>query len=605
MELLTEGLEIVFKERKHFIIIGLTGRTGSGCSTAGDILSKKTYDELSLSKDIYDDKIVAEKLRFQIVNTYVKNNWGSFYVIRIKDIITSFILEDGLDEFADFCASHFSKSKEEFKKQFSKFLLSSFDEMHKSRLEIQKRLSDNKEEALGEDFVYNFYFKDLPVFTNNIKEYLDKLNPNGFTTIYQKFGNNVRTSGNPYVNTFNPKKIFLLSQRTNALIKILRKRSSINEEKVLVAIDSIRNPYEASFFRERYSSFYLFAITTDNKTRIDRLSSTLSKPQISKVDEVEYPDKLTGYNKFTSLNIQKCIEMADVHIYNPNSSNKDRSELTWKLIKYLALINHPGLVNPSTEERLMQLAYNAKLSSGCISRQVGAVVTDGDYSVKAIGWNDAPRGQIPCVLRNADLLIKNTNRSIFSDYEKEDSFVECITSKFAGKSNGTSMKGCNLSYCFKDIKNYMDGEKNQVHTRALHAEENAFLQISKYGGSGVLNGNLFTTASPCELCSKKAYQLGIKTIYYIDPYPGISESHILGSGANRPKLKLFEGAIGRAYHQLFEPIMPNKDVVDLLVNIDIPSKKKLLENEIKELKEVLENKVQEISKLNASMPQKC
>jgi len=33
----------------------------------------------------------------------------------------------------------------------------------------------------------------------------------------------------------------------------------------------------------------------------------------------------------------------------------------------------------------MQLAYTAKYNSGCISRQVGAAVTDESYSIKAIG----------------------------------------------------------------------------------------------------------------------------------------------------------------------------------------------------------------------------
>ena len=82
-------------------------------------------------------------------------------------------------------------------------------------------------------------------------------------------------------------------------------------------------------------------------------------------------------------------------------------------------------------------------------------------------------------------------------------------------------------YCFKDIYNGITGKPNQVHTRALHAEENAFLQIAKYGGAKIQGGKLFTTASPCELCSKKAYQLGIKEIYYIDPYPGIKSNHCI------------------------------------------------------------------------------
>ena len=95
------------------------------------------------------------------------------------------------------------------------------------------------------------------------------------------------------------------------------------------------------------------------------------------------------------------------------------------------------------------------------------------------------------------------------------------------------------------------------------------MQIIKYGGSGIEGGLLFTTASPCELCAKKAYQLGIKEIYYIDPYPGIAENHILKGGLNNPELVLFSGAIGRAYHRLYSPIVPYKDELDIFIDDSI------------------------------------
>ena len=80
---------------------------------------------------------------------------------------------------------------------------------------------------------------------------------------------------------------------------------------------------------------------------------------------------------------------------------------------------------------------------------------------------------------------------------------------------------------------------------------------------------MFTTASCCELCSKKAYQLGITEIYYIDTYPGISRSHILESGINRPKMLLFNGAIGRAYVNLYTPFLPLKDEIEELTNVRV------------------------------------
>lgn len=97
------------------------------------------------------------------------------------------------------------------------------------------------------------------------------------------------------------------------------------------------------------------------------------------------------------------------------------------------------------------------------------------------------------------------------------------------------------------------------------------LQISKNGGMGLATGFLFTTASPCELCSKKAFQLGIRNIYYIDPYPGISMSHVLKGGIvseSNPTMIMFQGAVGRVFHKLYEPFMAYKDEIKLLTNLE-------------------------------------
>nr|WP_284732708.1 hypothetical protein [Larsenimonas rhizosphaerae] len=209
----------------------------------------------------------------------------------------------------------------------------------------------------------------------------------------------------------------------------------------------------------------------------------------------------------------------------------------------------------------MQIAYTAKTNSGCISRQVGAVVTDKNKSVKAVGWNDVPHGQVPCALRSTEKAINGFDKIEYSEFERNNKefrdVVKVIDDKYKNKKE--LMKGRNPSYCFKDIKNVLDGKGNQVHTRSLHAEENAFLQISKYGGAGVEGGFLYTTASPCELCAKKAYQLGVSKIVFIDPYPGITTDHILANGDNSPELVQFRGAVGKGYFQLYEQTLPYKD----------------------------------------------
>ncbi len=258
---------------------------------------------------------------------------------------------------------------------------------------------------------------------------------------------------------------------------------------------------------------------------------------------------------------------------------------------------------PSPIERCMQLAYTGKHNSGCISRHVGAAITDTDFSIKAIGWNNTPTGQVPCSLRNSADLVNNSidwDLKAFTNYERENiDFRKVLEENFNGKvkDNVGLANGRNICFCFKSLKNSISEGKNQVHTRSLHAEENAFLQLTKYGGTGIKNGVLFSTASPCELCSKKAYQLGIILIYYIDPYPGISQSHILSSGDNPIEVRLFNGAIGSAYHQLYQTIMPYKDELALLLNHEIKDMASKLQDRLKGKEDKimeLEEKIKEL-----------
>jgi len=353
------------------------------------------------------------------------------------------------------------------------------------------------------------------------------------------------------------------------------------------------------FFKQRYASFYLFSINT-KETRLIRLKKDLglSSKQIKELDNKEYPKKLEGEQVFTSQNIQKCIEISDIHIHNPDWNKTYSKELCSQLAWYMALILHPGLVTPTAVERSMQFAYTAKLNSGCISRQVGAVVTDRDYSVKAVGWNSAPAGQVPCILRNAEDLLNGHDELAFSEYEqKNEKFKERFEETYKDVvKKAQQLSGRNVSFCFKEIQNEVESQKNQVHTRALHAEENAFLQIAKYGGQPLVGGILFSTASPCELCAKKAYQLGISEIIYVDPYPGIAIDNIIKSGKHRPEMTLYRGALGRAYHRLYQPFMNYKDELQLLTGYELKKKETPECEKLKDENLRLNQKIMELEK---------
>ena len=574
----------VFNERRRFIILGLTGRTGSGCTTVASILSGD-FSEFCPPLPHSPANFTSDQNRkYHTCFNYLNNNWGKFYHIKLSSLITSFILERNFLDFLDFVKTIPGCSDIDFGENFS----SEYESLNKKRKKIQEKTAKRNGDAYYDDEIYKFYFTEIEEFSGKIKSAFGE----NVSKIFQAIGNNIRNSGDPFLNGFDPKALYKIPQRANLLIKILRKKSKINEDdRVLVCLDAIRNPFEAFFFKERYSSFYLVSISCANNERVMRLRKDLklNDAQIDSLDKTECPEKLEGEKYFTSLNVQKCIEVSDIHINNEND-NDSFANLKKQLVKYVALMMHPGLITPSKSERCMQAAYDAKLNSGCISRQVGAAVANEHYSIMSLGWNTTPQGQTPCSLRDAKHLIRHEDVSAFSDYEKSnDKFRGKLKSIYMAVDNSNC--GRPLCFCFKDVHNSLDGEKNQVHTRALHAEENAFLQITKRGGMEANNWILFTTASPCELCSKKAYQLGINKIYYIDPYPGIAEDQVIKSGEKMPTLLLFTGAVGRAYQQLFHPILPYKDEMELSFEIKVPNPKKQeldnLREEVKSLK--LEN----------------
>lgn len=217
-----------------------------------------------------------------------------------------------------------------------------------------------------------------------------------------------------------------------------------------------------------------------------------------------------------------------------------------------------------------------------------------------------PYGQIPCSLREVPCMaigvgdVQKVRNFIYSRYERGYSsklengktFNEFARIKYRNlhldKHQTELMKGMPYSYCFKSLQNEFEDEKNQVHTRSLHAEENAMLQMAKYGGEGLHEGIIYVTASPCELCSKKLYQIGVRKIVYIDEYPGIARENIISSGYQRPRLKQFQGAYGATYFKLYQPILPYKEELTIrLGTMNIPKPKSPKESNLDNLSKIL------------------
>ncbi|MBB1369581.1 anti-phage dCTP deaminase [Pseudoalteromonas sp. SR45-4] len=560
----------LFMENSQFILVGLTGRTGSGCTTAANILENKSpsFPSVENLNNFYEG---LDAKRYKIVKNYAEQHWHNFYSIKVSDLISIYFLTLSAEHLAKFICSYNKNSLDEnilYEKLksgvFSKNrLVTNHKDLILSLLDHSEDFLVTKEKA--KDFIR--ILKLIRKFTRDFKKELDELSLGLYVSTYQAGGNSIRKTGvvqNAFEKAeFNPTCVFNLPETINRTIKMIRVAT---KDKAYIVIDAIRNPYEAKFFKDRYAAFHLVSINAPDEHRSKYMQKLhkFSADQIDAIEKIESGKSQGDFVEFTTQNVKKCIEISDIHIFNPKNEFDNNNILKAQIVWYVALMQHPGLIPPSAMERVMQVAYTMKMNSGCISRQVGAVVTDSNNSIKAVGWNDVAKGQVPCSMRSLDGLIEEFDPKTYSNYERTNQ-------KFRLKANEQLLKikeingrtkifeGHNLSYCFKDIHNSLDKKSNQVHTRALHAEENAFLQLAKYGSSGIEGGKLYTTASPCELCAKKAYQLGMSEVIFIDPYPGIAQDHIMNIGENPPTLVQFRGAVGKAYHRLYEQIIPIKD----------------------------------------------
>ena len=700
----------VYKDLSHYIVIGLTGRCGSGCSTVCDLLC----EENGLHPEDFVGRSQAEVIHNRqrdenIIIEFATKNPIMFGKIKVRDILTSFILQN-MDCFFELlnqeeiqlCGDG-NKIREDFCTYFKEKcnLFSGKKEPLAEAVRINKgvwgsieenvyRFIDNITEAQ-----YNFLFTDTQKISGIIRGFLIKiLGPNQYTVIYQHVGNIVRTYGSLNLTGMEeskPENVHAVVKRINLLLKIMRRknwieqnmnrdvkegRDPIYKSNVYVVIDSLKNVFEAEYLKERYHSFYMIAMTLDDTQRKQRLkfAKGLDEEQITLIDAREQPsiakrlitkyatrhadmqerqarketaefdkigevyrnDNITdaehedkdikgarqgknidieenvyqeiferkntisklvknAYKSKTYLfrlqDVDNCLQKADILINNGGT----KEELRLKILRYICLMRHPGLVPPTTDERCMQIAQSAKLNSGCISRQVGAVISDKEGNILSIGWNDAVASNgnecISCVRRSFEKLVNMRDEEAYSYYEfyspefrnrieeimkdtvetYRDTFREDMNTKEAFlKIANEKLEGVPLGFCFKDIYCSITHDRNQVHTRAQHGEENALETVDRQRCEG---GTLYTTSSSCELCAKKALGYSIKRMVYIEPYSGITNDHILGHKVENGvrikrgqtvrtesmKVELFTGATQSAYIRLYTPLFPLKD----------------------------------------------
>ncbi|MDG5499647.1 hypothetical protein [Marinobacter sp. BGYM27] len=250
----------LFEGRNNFAVIGLTGRTGSGCTTAANILEGEPsfpthHDAKSSGEPLYSG---LSKKRYNIVKSFASENWDKFFSVKVSDLISAYILQIPSQDLVDFIWQ--SSRKDSVERDKVKKLL---DEESGTYQEALKRLTKyehfskyiiNRDmELTGESKNgkgLKHYMLLVRDFTSKFKNELVGLHSELYVLVYQAAGNSIRRTGSVDCNyeneDFKAEMVFHLPESINRIIKLLRRSRS----RTFVVIDAIRNPHEARFFKD-------------------------------------------------------------------------------------------------------------------------------------------------------------------------------------------------------------------------------------------------------------------------------------------------------------------------------------------------------------------
>ena len=293
-------------------------------------------------------------------------------------------------------------------------------------------------------------------------------------------------------------------------------------------IDSIRNPEEVWFLKQKDVNFFVFGIFANTTVRWNRIKKAYNgnQAQFSSDEKRDKGEKVSYGQRVTD-----AFLTSDAIILNEDSivnKNEAYNTLLAKVNKYIELFKGTAETKAPTEmESIMAMAYSNSLRSSCLKRKVGAVIVDSKGNVFSSGYNEVPYLEKPCL---------SMYGGCYRSVNKKE-----IEELFSGEQD--SLK-----------KSVMDKVKLLEKCRALHAEENAILNVARFGSASALNNaTLYTTTYPCNLCANKIAQVGIKEVVYYEPYPVVEAKETLEK-ANVVQ-KMFEGITFNAYFRVFNEII--------------------------------------------------
>lgn len=336
--------------------------------------------------------------------------------------------------------------------------------------------------------------------------------------------------------------------------------------RVVHIIDSIKNEDELALLRLVYRDMlYVVGVYAPLPTREANLKDLgLTTPQIYNLI-----DRDSGEESKAGQTVSDTFPNCDFFLRTGDGTD---SELNNRVERFLHLILGSQVITPTYAETAMYAAAMASANSACLSRQVGATVTDNIGNILSIGWNDVPSvgGGLYSGGSHDHRCYNIGGGKCFNDAEK-DRLAQEMTDALSEVIDPSKLARA------KEILRNASKLKGLIEfSRAIHAEMHAILNAGKTAGDRLQGGKLFVTTYPCHSCARHIVAAGITEVFYIEPYRKSLAIKLHGDAiseheADKDKVRIlaFDGVAPSRYLTLFRVPQNSRKQSGKLITISL------------------------------------
>lgn len=274
-------------------------------------------------------------------------------------------------------------------------------------------------------------------------------------------------------------------------------------------IDSVKNKEELAMLKLVYRDMlYVVGVFSPLTVRENNIAQ---RNHLSGGDVHTLIDRDSGEESKAGQTVSDTFPQSDFFLRIDKATD---SETVRRVERFLHLILGTKVITPTSAESAMYAAAMASANSGCLSRQVGAAVTDANEHVLSIGWNDVPKFGGGLYLEGSDdsRCWNHGGGKCFNDEEKQffaNELVEALEDIIPPSSKEAARAALRKSGKLGGLIEF---------SRAIHAEMHAILGAGRIAGDKLVGGKIFVTTYPCHSCARHIIAAGITEVYYIEPY---------------------------------------------------------------------------------------